>query len=428
MGFRHLLTGFALFCSLFIAIGKGQNPEFFDYSRGLRIDFVLSGSEVIPHAGLISVNEEPFWSAPARSNIPDVEYGEYLLRVYDKTRNVIFSRGFSSLYEEWLSTERAGVGAFAFEHSLSIPYINQPCEVALMVRQPSGWEEFARWNINPTDDFIRPYIPGHSSEVFLILGNKDNYKRNLDLAFVADGYTANQKEKAVADAQHFANFLINQPPFNDFASSINCWLVFSPSQQDGVTIPQQNIYRSTVVESSFNTLGLDRYLTTERYFKLRSMASAVPYDFVLDMVNTSEYGGGGIFNHFSVFSADGPARERVFLHEFGHHFGALADEYFDSEVPYASESEYLHEPWQPNVTTLVNFESKWASMVADSAPIPTPRIAKYKKVIGVFEGGLYVSKGVYSPAMDCRMKSNDADGFCLVCQSAIVRMLKMYID
>lgn len=416
-----------MFCLIFSTSTTAQRADYFDYGKGLRIDFVLNGSEVVPHAGLIAITEEPYWSAPAQHDIMEVDYGEYVARVYDVDKKLMFSRGFSSLFEEWLTTNQAGIGSFAFEQSLSIPFPKYSFELALFVRQTGKWVEFVRWEIDPNAKLIKPYVSYYQSEVIHILGNEANCKNSLDLTFVADGYTADQKEKAIADARHFAAYLVNQPPFNQYKDFINFRLAYVPSQHSGVTIPDQNIYRNTILESSFSSLGLSRYLTTERYFKLRSIASATPYDFVLVMVNTDQYGGGGIFNHFSVFSSDGVAKEKVFLHEFGHHFGGLADEYFNSEVPYVTGSKFLIEPWQPNVTTLVDFESKWALMVSDTVPIPTPRIEKYSNVTGAFEGGLYVSKGVYSPAMDCRMKSNAADGFCPVCQVAIIQMLEMYI-
>lgn len=418
----------SLFFAWFLLLGSSvfaQYSNIFDYSKALRIDFVLGGINPVPFAGLVALNEEPYWSGIPREDIMKMDYGNYVAEVYEQNE-LVFKRGFNSLYEEWLSTKLLNVGPFAFEHSLNIPYPIEPVLVKLFARQGDSLIPFAAWDIDPKGKIVKPYHARKNAEKHLLYGDGE-YKKKLDLCFVADGYTQSEKEKALADVNRFASFLVSQQPFNLFVDDINCWLVFEASSESGVTEPLQNIYKNTLLNSSFNTLGLKRYLSVERYFTLRNIAAFAPYDFVLVMSNTSRYGGGGIFNHFSVFSANGSSAERVFLHEFGHHFGGLADEYFNTEVPYENINKLSVEPWEPNVTTLVDFQSKWAEMVNDSLPVPTPRNEKYENVVGVFEGGLYVSKGVYSPAMNCRMKSNEADGFCAVCQTAIIRMLKMYI-
>ena len=144
------------------------------------------------------------------------------------------------------------------------------------------------------------------------------------------------------------------------------------------------------------------------------------------MVNTHRYGGGGIFNHFSVFTSDNQWSKEVFVHEFGHQFGGLADEYFTSDVSYEEMLDTDKEPWNPNITTLVAFDGKWQNLISKGTPVPTPRSKKYKGKTGVFEGGAYMSKGVYSPSMDCKMRTNTAEGFCSACENAITEMLEMY--
>ena len=197
--------------------------------------------------------------------------------------------------------------------------------------------------------------------------------------------------------------------------------------ESGTTEPRKEIYKNTALNSHFNSLNLSRYLTITEYFKMKDVAASAPYDYALIMVNTKRYGGGGIFNHFSVFAADSDWDEEVFVHEFGHHFGGLADEYYDSEVSYEDMLDTKKEPWNPNITTLVAFDGKWKDLISKGTPVPTPRDNKYKGKTGVFEGGAYMSKGVYSPSMDCRMNTNTAEGFCVACQDAIEQMLKLYI-
>ena len=114
----------------------------------------------------------------------------------------------------------------------------------------------------------------------------------------------------------------------------------------------------------------------------------------------------------TVTTSDHPTFRPVLVHEFGHAYGGLGDEYFYDdgyETMYPADTE----PWEPNLTTLIDFQSKWADMLS----VPG---------VGVFEGGGYQSKGVYRPAQDCRMKTNEAKNFCPVCSRALVRITDFY--
>ena len=181
-----------------------------------------------------------------------------------------------------------------------------------------------------------------------------------------------------------------------------------------------------MLNTSFYTLDLERYLMTEDYKTVCDVAANVPYDQIYILVNSDNYGGGAIYNYYSVCVNQNRFEEYIFTHEFGHGFAGLADEYYTSDVTYEDFYPLDVEPLEPNLTTLVNFESKWADMVNDSIPIPTPEEPKYKDVVGAFEGGGYVSKGVYRPKMDCTMKSISVNNFCPVCKRAIQEMIDFY--
>lgn len=130
------------------------------------------------------------------------------------------------------------------------------------------------------------------------------------------------------------------------------------------------------------------------------------------------------------------------VHEFGHSFGGLGDEYFyDNEDDGSYPADI--EPWEPNITTLVNFDAKWKDMVSPGTPIPTPwedaggdreKRMKHKTVVkegaeetvGVYEGGGGMKKGVYRPALTCRMRDNYHPTFCPVCQEALKRLIEFY--
>ncbi len=198
------------------------------------------------------------------------------------------------------------------------------------------------------------------------------------------------------------------------------------SEQSGTDIPAENIWKSTIANSSFYTFDVDRYLMIYDNKTLRHLASNAPYDQIYVLVNTSKYGGGSIYNHYSVCVSDNPNSEYIFVHEFGHGFAALGDEYYTSEVAYSEFYPLDVEPLDPNLTTLVNFDSKWKDLIEEGTPIPTPVIKEYYDKIGVFEGGGYSAKGVYRPAYDCTMKSISIDNFCAVCKRAIQRMIEFY--
>jgi hypothetical protein len=195
-----------------------------------------------------------------------------------------------------------------------------------------------------------------------------------------------------------------------------------------VDIPGRRIYVNTDLNSSFYTFDMDRYLTTSNTKLVYDIAANVPYDVIFILVNSKMYGGGGFYNHFGESTVDNYLSDIVCIHEFGHTFAGLADEYYTSEVTYTGFYNTEVEPWEPNITTNVDFASKWKNLVRKGTPIPTPREEKYANEVGMFEGGGYVAKGVYSPMMDCRMKSNEAAGFCPVCQQAIIRMIKFYSE
>ncbi|MEO8399043.1 MAG: M64 family metallopeptidase, partial [Ignavibacteriaceae bacterium] len=202
----------------------------------------------------------------------------------------------------------------------------------------------------------------------------------------------------------------------------------APSEESGTDIPPKNIWKKTLFMTKFYTFDLDRYLMTIDNKDIRDAASNVPYDQIVLLVNTEMYGGGAIYNHYSVAVSDNNYSEYIFIHEFGHGFASLGDEYYDSDVAYKDFYSSDVEPLDPNLTTLVNFDSKWKDLVDPSTPIPTPVEDKYIDKVGAFEGGGYVEKGVYRPAYDCTMKSISINNFCPVCKRAIQQMIDFYSE
>ncbi|MGM0475387.1 MAG: M64 family metallopeptidase, partial [Bacteroidota bacterium] len=250
-------------------------------------------------------------------------------------------------------------------------------------------------------------------------------EKKVDLLFLAEGYRAEEMEKFIADARRSADFIFSEEPFMSNRNAFNVRAVKSISLDSGTDIPGGGVWKNTVLNSTFYTFGIERYMTTLDFKSVCDVASNAHYDQVYILVNTSKYGGGGIYNHYSISAADNKQSREVLIHEFGHAFGGLADEYFTSAVAYNDYFNLEAEPWNPNLTTLVDFSSKWEEMVPEGVPVPTPPLDKYRRTVGVYEGGGYVSKGVYRPMIDCRMHSNDAS-FCPVCSRAIEKMIRLH--
>ncbi|OFX21772.1 MAG: hypothetical protein A2041_13940 [Bacteroidetes bacterium GWA2_31_9b] len=274
--------------------------------------------------------------------------------------------------------------------------------------------------IQPDNYFINPEIKNIPYKKLIDNGDPAN---KVDLVFLAEGYTINEMEKFESDAQRMVSYLFSQEPYKLFSNKFNVWIVNSPSENSGTDIPGANIYMNTAMNSNFYTFDSERYLTTNDVKSVRDIAGIVPYDEICILVNSNKYGGGGVYNHYAITTVDHILSEKVFIHEFGHSFAGLGDEYYNSSTSYNDFYNLAIEPWQPNLTTMVNFDSKWKSMIDKNTPIPTPRKSEFNSILGVYEGGGYLDKGIYSPMMDCRMKSNEANGFCPVCSKAILDMI-----
>ena len=249
-------------------------------------------------------------------------------------------------------------------------------------------------------------------EVVSLINNGDKSKK-VDLLFVAEGYTANEMDKFIKDAQKFTGYLFNTEPYKSRKDDFNIWAVKSISKDSGPDIPHQGIWKQTVLESNFYTFKIDRYLTAPEYSLIASAASNAPFDAIYVIVNTDKYGGGGIYNYYALSMSDHPTESMVFVHEFGHSFAGLGDEYYTSEVSYEDFYNLKVEPWEPNLTTKVHFDAKWKDMME-------------KDGVDLYEGGGYMAKGIFRPAQDCRMKTNTAPSFCPVCIRAINRMIDYY--
>jgi len=410
--------------------GLYAQVNFQDYfeNKSLRVDFVLSGNSSETNLYFLQYKKEPHWGGPQHNLNDHFDYGEFQFELLDKkTGQIIFKRGFCTLYEEWKTTAEAKKLSKAFYQSIQMPFPKNKCSLRISNRKRDGkFEELFSSEIDPSSYFISPEMNKKVTTEKLI--DSGDSQSKVDLAFLAEGYSREEMNKFKDDVKRISEYILSQAPFNKHRDKINVWLVNSISQDSGTDIPGKGVYKKTALGTSFYTFDIDRYMSSEDYLSIRDYAANVPYDHICVLVNSKKYGGGGIYNHFSMGTSDHPLTEKVYIHELGHGFGALGDEYYSSDVAYQDFFNLEIEPWQANLTTLVDFDRKWKNLIADKTPVPTPANEEFWNKTGVFEGGGYTAKGMYRPAHDCRMKSNQAEGFCEACQQAIERMILFTAD
>jgi IgA Peptidase M64. len=405
--------------------GTVDYDEFFTAQR-LRLDFVLAGDKDTEYAFLEGLACESEWAGSPDGLIDPFGYGEYYFEAFSGEQ-LIFSKGFCSLFQEWSTTAQASEMPMAMSQTMWMPFPKGVINVKLYHRNKADgrFAEFYSCTVDPDDKLIRRQKENDFKVVPLMVNGDRAHK--VDLLFVAEGYTAGQMAKFRADAQRFTDYMFTFEPYSHRKDDFNIWLLESTSENDGVDIPQDDKWVGTVCESNFYTFYIDRYLTISNHKKIASAVSGAPFDALFIIANESKYGGGGIYNSYALGTSDNKRSNEVFIHEFGHSFAGLGDEYYDSEVAYEDYYPAGIEPWEPNITTLVNFDAKWAEMVDEGVPVPTPASEEYAGVVGVYEGAGYMTYGCYRPFIQCRMLNNTAPGFCPVCQRAIEQMIDFYI-
>ncbi|PKQ65086.1 hypothetical protein BZG02_04455 [Labilibaculum filiforme] len=416
-----VLMGFYSVC-----YGQSNFEKYFE-NKTLRIDYLMGGDADSQTIFLKELKEEPMWGGSKSNLIDRFGYGSFRFQLFDwESGELLYSKGFNSLFQEWQSTAEAKEVKRAFYQVNVMPYPKKTARFVLESRKWDGsMEKIWEYKIDPSNYFIGKEKP-NPIRFTKIMGTGDP-AQSVDIAFIAEGYTAAEMDKFRADTKRVAGYLLDVAPFSKYADRFNIYALESVSEDSGTDIPGENVYKNTAVNSTFYTFDVDRYLTTFDLKSLHDISANVPYDQIFVLVNTDKYGGGGFYNYYSSCSADHVLSYEVSSHEFGHGFAGLGDEYYSSEVAYEDFYNLEVEPWEPNITTLVNFEKKWKNMLNDSIPIPTPRTKDFADKLGVFEGGGYMEKGIYSPMQDCKMKSNQMKHFCPVCEKAVEEVILYHL-
>lgn len=419
---KYLLIFFAL---LLAFSSQAQFKKYFE-DRTLRYDYYHSGSIEDEYYMDDEIIREGPWAGPRKNLLDPFDYGSYRFLVYDSASNIlIYSHGYSTLFYEYRSTEEAKTQCGNYPESILMPWPKKTVRVEFQSRNKDlSWETKHEVVINP--ETVETSTPQNTFYPAIALMKSGKPKKKLDVVFLPEGYTENQMEDFKADCAKFRDWLFETDPYGEYQKNFNIWMVMAPSEESGTDIPGDSIYRSTLLNSSFYTFGSERYLTTGDFKTVRNVAANAPYDQIVILVNSEKYGGGGIYNFYAISTTDHQHSNLVFTHEFGHSFPGLGDEYYDSEVAVQDFYPLDVEPWEPNITTQVDFASKWQDMLAPGTPVPTPADAEWKGKLGVFEGGGYMSKGVYRPYIDCSMNVIKFNNFCPVCQRSIRRMIEFY--
>jgi len=409
--------------------GNDLNFDTWFSSGTLRVDYLLAGDSRSETVCFSQMKHEPYWGGPHRNLTDPFGFGSYRYCLYDSATHVLlFSRGFSTLFQEWRGTDEAKKLKRAFPMTAIMPFPKKTVRFVIEKRTYAtyAFEQLFERYINPDDYFINTEHIHHVQTTNIrYSGDPANH---VDIALIAEGYTQAEMPKFLADAEKMVAYFMSNEPYAKYKDRFNWYALEAPSDESGVDIPGKDIYVNTNINSSFYTFNMDRYLTTSDTKSIYDIAANVPCDIVFVLVNSKQYGGGGFYNHYGQSTVDHQLSKEVAIHEFGHTFAGLADEYYNAEVTYSDYYNLKLEPWEPNITTYVNFAQKWKELVSPGIPLPTPRESIYKDKTGLFEGGGYMGKGIFSPAMDCRMKSNEAKGFCPVCQKAISNMILFYCD
>ena len=406
-----------------------QFDEWFT-EASLRVDYTLTGNAKTTDFALKELIKEPYWSGSKVNLIDNLEFGNYIVKVYEPgTDHLLFSKGYQNLYGEWQTTEEAALVTKTFDESVIVPFPKKKIEVVLCRKD---WEgnliEGMRLPVSPDDYFIRTADDLHLPVYDAWIGNEDITKA-VDIVLLPEGYTQEEMGKFVKDCDFFVKSIFAYSPYDRYRNSFNIRGVMAPSVESGCTEPGDRVYRNTVMRFSYWTFDSERYCMSTDNRDIHDLAGQVPYDQIYVLVNSERYGGGGIYNFYCSSAVGNSFSSDIIIHEFGHGFAGLADEYYDATNTDGDSYNNDIEPWEPNITTMVNFEAKWKDMLDKKTPVPTPREKKYEHTIGVFEGGGYEPEGIYSPHMDCLMKSfKGIREFCPVCQRAIERMILYYSE
>lgn len=462
---------------LVLSVSAGRAADLYTRYFGantMRVDYYHTGTKGEERFSLDRVYEEGPWPGSRTQLVDTLNLGEFLVRVYDCATNaLIFSRGFSSIFHEWQTTDEAAAGVYrTFEETVRFPYPMRPVQVSISRRDKRMvFRELFTTTIDPSDPTVVHKEKRFSPFTVKPILQNGVPAQKVDILILGDGYAKADLEKFRKDAAHFTDVLFATKPFADRKSDFNVWSIEVVSDESGIDVPDKNVWKSNALGAMYNTFGSARYALTTENRILRDVAASAPYDFLCILLNDTRYGGGGIFQLYATtYTKEETADQKwqmdyVFVHEFGHSFGGLGDEYYNASTAYNEFYAPGIEPWEPNVTALLDRKNvKWKQHLTAGIGVPTAwekaafdsietlrgkldrlapdyyekreplykasmailRTPEFTGKVGAFEGSGYASRGLYRPSLDCRMFSLSLVDFDPVCSAAIERMINFY--
>lgn len=455
---------------------SAQNFDEYFTGKTLRFDYYHSGISTEEHISLDGIRLEGDWPGGRTFMVDETKLGKYIFEVVDTTTQaVIYSRGFASIYGEWETTGEAKRGVWQSIHeSQRFPEPKSEVKLVLRKRQHDGsFNEFYSTMVDPGSRFVDRSPLHEYGDVWKVFNNGKPEKK-VDILILGDGYTKKEKKKFHNDVKGLVKVLFDTEPFKSLKKDFNVWAIDVASDKSGISNPRKDVWLNSPLGLSFNAFDSDRYVLSFENKMIREVAANAPYDAIMMVANTRKYGGGGIFNLYATTASDTEPAAYVFVHEFGHSFAGLADEYYTSSVAYEDFNPPGVEPWESNVTALLDSGTvKWAEFVEKGTPLPTPwnqdaydeasydyqkkrtelrargaaesemeelfrevkaitepmlKSEKYFGKVGAFEGAGYEAKGLYRPEADCIMFTRNPDYFCKVCSAAILKVVKLYTE
>ena len=420
-----------LFLLCLIAVSSTRAQVFADHfaDKTLRVDYIFNGNASGQAICLDGLSALPTWAGRKHhlAELPLQGNGQIVIR-NAASGKTIYTTSFSSLFQEWLETDEARNVTKGFENTFLLPYPLQPVEIEITLLDPRrNVRASMKHIVHPNDVLIEQKGNSHITPHKYLLHN-DSPEKCIDVAILAEGYTLQEIQTFYEDADIACKSIFDHEPFKSMKKRFNVVAVASPSTDSGVSVPRLNEWKHTAFGSHFSTFYSDRYLTTSRVKAIHDALAGIPYEHIIILANTEEYGGGGIYNSYTLTTAHHPMFRPVVVHEFGHSFGGLADEYFYDNDVMTDTYPLDIEPWEQNISTQVDFAAKWKDMLSENTPVPTPAEVSENYPTGVYEGGGYSAKGIFRPAENCRMRTNEYPAFCPVCQRALRRIIEFYTE
>ncbi len=446
--------------------------ETYFLDKTMRLDYFHSGNMNEEHVAIDRILSDGPWSGSKTELLDDLKLGDYFFEIFANTNNLLlYSSGFANVYGEWVETPEAEKEWGTFHESLRFPWPKAPVKVVLSKRDKQN-QFIPIWSttIDPNARTVNPADIQHDEKVFTVLENGPAEKK-LDILVLGDGYTQAEMPKFHGDVQRAIDALFSTEPYQSRKKDFNVRAIETPATVSGVSRPHAGLFKRTPLSVHYSSFDSERYALTYDNRRIRDIASAVPYEFTVILINERTYGGGGIYKLYMTMAADNAFYKYLIIHELGHHLAALADEYYTSPVSYQMDETVTTEPWEANITALLDKENlKWKDMVTPGTPIPTPWTkdefdphsfavqkeraqlrssnapeeqmeelfrkqqldedaviakSKYNGHVGAFEGAGYMAKGLYRSATNCIMFTRTLT-FCPVCQGAINRVIDQY--